>query len=346
MNEQRNVYDNVLQLVGNTPLIKLNKITAHIPGDFYAKVEAFNPGHSSKDRIALHIIEEAERKGVLKPGDTIIETTSGNTGFSIAMVSIIKGYECILAVSSKSSPDKIDALRAMGAKVYVCPAHVSADDSRSYYSVAKRLHEEMKGSVYINQYFNESNIDAHFNSTGPEIWEQTEGKITHLIACSGTGGTISGTSRFLKSKNADIKIIGIDAYGSVIQKYHETREFDAEEIYPYRIEGLGKNLIPTATDFDCIDKFIKVTDEESAHTAREIAQTEGLFVGYTSGAALQGLKQLAIQGEFNKESRVVVIFPDHGSRYMSKVFSDKWMREQGFFDSKNEETAQTIEYVK
>lgn len=346
MNEQKNVYDNVLQLVGNTPLIKLNKITAHIAGDFYAKVEAFNPGHSSKDRIALHIIEEAERNGVLKPGDTIIETTSGNTGFSIAMVSIIKGYECILAVSSKSSPDKIDALKAMGAKVYVCPANVSADDPRSYYSVAKRLHEEMKGSVYINQYFNESNIDAHFNSTGPEIWEQTEGKITHLIACSGTGGTISGTARYLKSQNKNIRIIGIDAYGSVIQKYHETREFDAEEIYPYRIEGLGKNLIPTATDFDYIDKFVKVTDEESAHTAREIAQTEGLFVGYTSGAALQGIKQLAVEGEFDANSRVVVVFPDHGSRYMSKVYSDKWMADQGFFDSQNEAAAQTIEYIK
>ncbi len=345
MNEQKNVFDSVLQLVGNTPLIKLNKITAHIPGDFYAKVEAFNPGHSSKDRIALHIIEEAERAGVLKPGDTIIETTSGNTGFSIAMVSIIKGYECILAVSSKSSPDKIDALKAMGAKVYVCPAHVSADDPRSYYSVAKRLHEEMKGSVYINQYFNESNIDAHFNTTGPEIWDQTEGTITHLIACSGTGGTISGTARFLKAQNKNINIIGIDAYGSVIQKYHETREFDSSEIYPYRIEGLGKNLIPTATDFDCIDKFVKVTDEESAHTAREIAQTEGLFVGYTSGAALQGIKQLAAQGEFDANSRVVVIFPDHGSRYMSKVYSDTWMRDQGFFDSQKE-AAQAIEYIK
>ncbi len=346
MEEQLHVYDNVLQLVGNTPLIRLNTITKDFAGDFYAKVEAFNPGHSSKDRIALHIIEEAERNGVLKPGDTIIETTSGNTGFSIAMVSIIKGYECILAVSSKSSPDKIDALKAMGAKVYVCPAHVSADDPRSYYSVAKRLHEEMKGSVYINQYFNESNIDAHFNTTGPEIWNQTRGKITHLIACSGTGGTISGTARFLKSQNKDIKIIGIDAYGSVIQKYHETREFDASEIYPYRIEGLGKNLIPTATDFDFIDSFVKVSDEDSAHSAREIAQTEGLFVGYTSGAAVQGIKQLAAQGEFDENSRVVVIFPDHGSRYMSKVFSDKWMRDQGFFDSQNEEAAETIEYIK
>mgnify|MGYP003118543989 FL=1 len=346
MEEQLKVYDNVLQLVGNTPLIKLNTITKDFEGSFYAKVEAFNPGHSSKDRIALHIIEEAERNGVLKPGDTIIETTSGNTGFSIAMVSIIKGYECILAVSSKSSPDKIDALKAMGAKVYVCPAHVSADDPRSYYSVAKRLHEEMKGSVYINQYFNESNIDAHFMTTGPEIWDQTKGEITHLIACSGTGGTISGTARYLKSKNKDVQIIGIDAYGSVIQKYHQTREFDAEEIYPYRIEGLGKNLIPTATDFDCIDTFVKVTDEESAHSAREIAQTEGLFVGYTSGAAIQGLKQLAAQGVFDKDSKVVVIFPDHGSRYMSKVYSDTWMRDQGFFDSQNEEAAQTIEYIK
>ena len=262
------------------------------------------------------------------------------------MVSIIKGYECILAVSSKSSPDKIDALKAMGAKVYVCPANVKADDPRSYYSVAKRLHEETKGSVYINQYFNESNIDAHFNTTGPEIWNQTEGNITHLIACSGTGGTISGTARFLKQQNPEIKIIGIDAYGSVIQKYHQTREFDAKEIYPYRIEGLGKNLIPTATDFDAIDKFEKVSDQESAHTAREIATTEGLFVGYTSGAAIQGVKQLAAQGEFDENSKVVVIFPDHGSRYMSKVFSDKWMNDQGFFDSQNKETVATIEYIK
>lgn len=346
MNRDLNVFDNVLQLVGNTPLIKLNKITGGFDGEFYAKVEAFNPGHSSKDRIALHIIEEAERAGVLKPGDTIIETTSGNTGFSIAMVSIIKGYECILAVSSKSSPDKIDALKAMGAKVYVCPANVRADDSRSYYSVAKRLHEETKGSVYINQYFNESNIDAHFNTTGPEIWEQTKGEITHLVACSGTGGTISGTARFLKKQNPDIKIIGIDAFGSVIQKYHQTREFDATEIYPYRIEGLGKNLIPSATDFDAIDKFEKVSDEESAHSAREIAVSEGLFVGYTSGAAIQGVKQLAAQGEFNDDSKVVVIFPDHGSRYMSKVFSDKWMNDQGFFDSQNKEAAAAVEYIK
>jgi len=345
MKENKNVFDNVLQLIGNTPLIKLNRMTADFDGDFYAKVEAFNPGHSSKDRIALHIIEEAERQGILSPGDTIIETTSGNTGFSIAMISIIKGYECVLAVSSKSSADKIDMLKSMGAKVYVCPAHVKADDPRSYYEVAKRLHEENKGSIYINQYFNQLNIDAHYNTTGPEIWSQTEGEITHLVACSGTGGTISGISKYLKEQNPNVKVIGVDAYGSVLKKYHETREFDDKEIYPYRIEGLGKNLIPTATDFDLIDKFVKVTDEESAHTAREISNTEGLFVGYTSGAAMQAIKQLQEEGEFKPTDKIVVIFPDHGSRYMSKVYNDKWMEDQGFFDSKTEVQA-TIEYVK
>lgn len=346
MKEDLQVYNNVLELIGDTPLIKLDRITQDMDGEFFAKVEAFNPGHSTKDRIALYIIEEAEKKGILKPGDTIIETTSGNTGFSIAMVSVIKGYDCILAVSSKSSLDKIDMLKTMGAKVYVCPANVSADDPRSYYQVAKRIHEEIKGSVYINQYFNELNIDAHYKTTGPEIWKQTQGKITHLIACSGTGGTISGTARFLKEQNPDIKVIGIDAYGSVLKKYHETREFDEDEIYPYRIEGLGKNLIPTATDFDIIDRFVKVSDEESAHAARYIAKTEGMFVGYTSGAAFQGVKQLAKEGEFDKDSRVVIIFPDHGSRYMSKIYNDQWMHDQGFSDSENNVDAEKIEFIK
>ena len=346
MNEKINAFESVLDLIGNTPLIKLNKVTENLDGNFYAKVEAFNPGHSSKDRIALYIIEEAERKGIISPGDTIIETTSGNTGFSLAMVSIIKGYNCILAVSSKSSLDKIDMLRSMGAKVYVCPANVSADDERSYYSVAKRLHEETKGSVYINQYFNQLNIDAHYKTTGPEIWEQTKGKITHLVACSGTGGTISGIAKYLKEKNPNIRILGVDAFGSVLKKYHETREFDNEEIYPYRIEGLGKNLIPSATDFDSIDHFMKVTDEESAHATRELAKREGLFVGYTSGAVLQAIRQYAQEGEFNKNSNVIAVFPDHGSRYMSKVFSDDWMNEQGFFDSVNLEEAQKIEFIK
>ena len=346
MKEQIKAYNSVLDLIGNTPLIKLNNVTSNLEGNYYAKVEAFNPGHSTKDRIALYIIEEAERQGILSPGDTIIETTSGNTGFSLAMVSIIKGYNCILAVSSKSSKDKIDMLRSMGAKVYVCPAHVSADDERSYYNVAKRLHEETKGSIYINQYFNQLNIDAHYKTTGPEIWEQTNGKITHLIACSGTGGTLSGTAKYLKEKNPNIRILGVDAYGSVLKKYHETKEFDSEEIYPYRIEGLGKNLIPTATDFDVIDKFIKVTDEESAHTTREIAVKEGLFVGYTSGAVVQAIRQFAEEGEFDANSNVIAIFPDHGSRYMSKVFSDDWMNEQGFFDSINMEEVQKIAFIK
>jgi cystathionine beta-synthase len=346
MKQDIKAHDNVLSLIGNTPLIRLNKITESLPGNFYAKVEAFNPGHSTKDRIALYIIEEAERQGILSPGDTIIETTSGNTGFSLAMVSIIKGYNCILAVSSKSSKDKIDMLRSLGAKVYVCPAHVSADDERSYYNVAKRLHEETKGSIYINQYFNQLNIDAHYKTTGPEIWEQTNGKITHLIACSGTGGTISGAAKFLKEKNPNVRILGVDAFGSVLKKYHETKEFDAAEIYPYRIEGLGKNLIPTATDFDLIDHFMKVTDEESAHTTRDIVKREGLFVGYTSGAVMQAIKQYAEEGEFTEESNVIAIFPDHGSRYMSKVFSDDWMNEQGFFDSINAEEVQKVEFIK
>lgn len=346
MEHKINAYNNLLELVGNTPLIKLNKIAANLEGNFYAKVEGFNPGHSSKDRIALYIIEEAERRGILKKGSTIIETTSGNTGFSIAMISIIKGYECILAVSSKSSKDKIDMLRSMGAKVYVCPAHVSADDPRSYYEVAKRLHDETEGSIYINQYFNDLNSEAHYKSTGPEIWNQTNGHITHLVACSGTGGTISGTAKYLKEQNPNIRVIGVDAYGSVLKKYHETGELDTKEIYPYRIEGLGKNLIPTATNFKVIDEFIKVTDEESAHTAREISRTEGLFVGYTSGAVMQAVRQLEEMGEFNENSNVVVIFPDHGSRYMSKIYSDQWMADQGFFDSKNVEEPQKIEFVK
>ncbi len=346
MENQISAYNNVTELIGNTPLIKLNSIADGLTGNFYAKVEAFNPGHSSKDRIAVHIINEAERKGILKPGGTIIETTSGNTGFSIAMVSIIKGYECILAVSSKSSPDKIDMLRSMGAKVYVCPAHVSADDPRSYYEVAKRLHRETKDSVYINQYFNELNIEAHYKSTGPEIWQQTNGTITHLIACSGTGGTISGTAKYLKEQIPEVRVIGVDAFGSVLKKYHETGELDTNEIYPYRIEGLGKNLIPGATDFSCIDEFIKVTDEESAHTAREISKTEGIFAGYTCGAVMQATKQLSDMGEFDKNSIVVLIFPDHGSRYMSKIYSDQWMEDQGFLNANSVEETEQIQIIR
>ena len=346
LDNQPKFYNNILELIGNTPLVKLNKITEGFPGIYIAKLESFNPGQSSKDRIALHIIESAEKKGILKAGNTLIETTSGNTGFSIAMASIIKGYKCILAVSSKSSIDKINMLKAMGAKVYVCPAHVKADDPRSYYEVAKRLHKETKGSVYINQYFNDLNIQAHFKSTGPEIWNQTHGRITHLLACSGTGGTISGTAQFLKSKNPSIKIIGVDAYGSVLKKYHETGEIDQDEIYPYRIEGLGKNLIPSATDFGIIDQFIKVSDESSAHTARELARSEGIFGGYTTGAVLQAVKQLNEIKTFKKSDVVVMIFPDHGSRYMSKLYSDDWMHEQGFMDEKFKLDLKPIEHIK
>ncbi|RXP57650.1 pyridoxal-phosphate dependent enzyme [Lutibacter sp. HS1-25] len=345
MIQNTGISNNILDLIGNTPLIKLNKITKDLSGSFYAKYEGFNPGHSMKDRIALHIIEEAEKSGLLKKGSTIIETTSGNTGFSLALVSIIKGYNCILAVSSKASAGKINMLKAMGAKVYVCPAHVKADDPRSYYEVAKRLHAETANSVYINQYFNQLNAQAHYNSTGPEIWKQTNGEITHLVAASGTGGTISGIGKYLKEQNPNIKILGVDAFGSILKKFHETGEFDQNEIYPYRIEGLGKNLIPTATNFNVIDVFEKVTDEASAHRARELAVTEGLFTGYTSGAIVQATMQYAEQGYFNENSKVVLVLPDHGSRYMEKVFCDDWMKEQGFFDSQKQ-AHEVVEYIK
>ncbi|KZE75027.1 cystathionine beta-synthase [Myroides marinus] len=343
MKEEIQAYDNVLALVGKTPIVKLSKATKELRGNFYGKVEAFSAGQSAKDRIAMHIIEAAEKKGILKPGSTIVETTSGNTGFSIAMVSAIKGYKCILSVSDKSSPDKIDMLRAMGATVYVCPANVAAEDPRSYYEVAKRVQQETPNSIYINQYFNELNTEAHYLSTGPEIWEQTGGKITHFVCCSGTGGTISGTARFLKEKNPNIQILGVDAYGSVLKKYHETGELDPNEIAPYKIEGLGKNLIPTATDFSVIDKFMKVTDKDAAQTARELARTEGLFLGYTSGAVLQATRQYAAEGAFDENSVVVMLFPDHGSRYMSKIYSDAWMEQQGFLDG---EPKNEITYIK
>jgi cystathionine beta-synthase len=346
LNVMTGTYNNVLELIGNSPLVKLNKIGQGIPGEVYAKLESYNPGHSTKDRIALHIIEEAEKSGILKPGATIVETTSGNTGFSVAMVSIVKGYKCILAVSDKTKGEKIAYLKALGAKVFICPANVPADDPRSYYEVAKRIAAETPNSIYINQYFNYKNIEAHYLTTGPEIWKQTQGKITHLIACCGTGGTLSGSARFLKEQNPNIKIIGVDAYGSILKKYHETGEVDKDEIYPYRIEGLGKNLVPEATDFNIIDKFVKVTDEESAYRTREIALKEGIMGGYTCGAAVQAYRQLA--DEFTENDCVVIIFPDHGSRYITKVFSDEWMAEQGFTNSKLNglESNATIQYVK
>ena len=344
--KSKEAYSDILELIGNTPLIKLNKIANDFKGNYFTKFEAFNPGHSNKDRIALYILNEAESSGIIKKGDTIIETTSGNTGFSLAMVSLLKGYKCVLAVSSKASKDKINMMKSLGAKIYVCPSNVPADDPRSYYEVAKRLSNEIKSSVYINQYFNELNIKAHYSSTGPEIWSQTDGKITHLIACSGTGGTISGIGRFLKEKNKDVKIIGVDAYGSILKKFHETGEVDKDEIHSYRIEGMGKNIVPSATDFDIIDKFVKVTDSESAHMARNITLNEGIFVGYTSGAAMQAAKQLNKDGEFNDNSYIVIVFADHGSRYLSKIYSDEWMNNQGFYDSNfYQPNLNTINYV-
>ena len=326
----KGVYKNLLELIGDTPLVNIRHLTEKNPGLFLAKLELTNPGQSPKDRIALHIINDAEKKGLLKKGSTVIETTSGNTGFSLAMVSLIKGYKCILAVSSKSSTDKINTLKALGAEVHVCPANVEADDPRSYYEVAKKLNREIEGSLYINQYFNDLNTQAHYLTTGPEIWEQTSGKITHLVVCSGTGGTISGAAKFLKEKNKKIKIIGVDAYGSVLKKYHETGEFDKNEIYPYKIEGLGKNLIPSVTNFEVIDQFIKVGDEESAKSARDLVKKEGIFGGYTTGACLRAVEKLIEKKEFKKNDVIVMLFPDHGSRYLSKIYNDKWLNEQGF----------------
>ena len=320
--------ENILDLVGHTPLVSLEKIAAPMQGRFFAKVEAFNPGHSAKDRTALHIIKDAEEKGLLSPGGVIVETTSGNTGYSLAMIAAIRGYRCILAVTDKSSQDKIDMLRALGAEVHVCPASVAADDPRSYYEVAKRIHKETPNSIYINQYFNPLNTEAHYLSTGREIWEQTAGEITHLVACSGTGGTISGIARYLKEQNPKVQVIGVDADGSLIKKYFDTGEIDKGELHPYYIEGLGKNMIPGALDTSVIDTFIKVNDKESALAAREISRRTGIFCGYTSGSAWVATQKYNQDSLFSPESVVVVVFPDHGSRYMNKIYSDKWLKEK------------------
>ena len=331
IDESLNVHSSLLQLIGNTPLLELHKITKGLKGRYFAKLEAFNVGHSAKDRVAKYIVEDAERKGLLKPGSTIVETSSGNTGYSLAMISALRGYRCIIAISDKSSHDKVEMLQALGAEVHSCPANVAPDDPRSYYEVAKRIHNETPNSIYVNQYFNPLNPEAHYQ-TGREIWEQTQGEITHVVVCSGTGGTISGIAHYLKEQNPRVQVLGVDAYGSAIKKYHETREFDPAEVYPYKIEGMGKNLIPTATDFDVIDEFIKVTDKDAALTARELARTEGLFMGYTSGAAMQAVKQYAEAGKFDENSIVVALLADHGSRYMNKIYSDDWMKKQGFID--------------
>ena len=332
MTRNQKINKDILELVGQTPLVQLNNITKELKGAYFAKLESFNPGHSAKDRIATYIIENAERRGILKPGDTIVETTSGNTGFSLAMISLVKGYTCILAVSSKTSQDKIDMLKIMGAEVHLCPANVPADDPRSYYEVAKRIHKETPNSIYINQYFNELNCEAHYHSTGPEIWKQSEGKVTHVVVASGTGGTISGIGKYLKEQNSEIKILGVDAYGSILKTFHETGKIDDEDIYPYRIEGLGKNLIPAATHFDVIDVYERVTDKDAALKAREIVAKEGIFSGYTSGAVMQAAIQYNKKNMFDEDSFVVLVFPDHGSRYMNKIYKDSWMKKQDFLE--------------
>jgi len=321
---------NILETIGNTPLVKLNKIVAEIDALVLAKVETFNPGNSVKDRMAVKMIEDAEADGRLKPGGTIIEGTSGNTGMGLALVAIIKGYKLICVISDKQSKEKMDILRAVGAKVVVCPTDVEPTDPRSYYSVSKRLASETPNSWYVNQYDNMSNSLAHYEQTGPEIWKQTDGKITHFVVGVGTGGTISGVGRYLKEKNPNIKIWGIDTYGSVFKKYHETGIFDENEIYSYITEGIGEDILPKNVDFSLIDGFTKVTDKDAAVYTRKIALEEAIFVGNSAGACIKGLLQL--KEHFKPEDVVVVLFHDSGSRYVGKMFNDDWMRERGFLE--------------
>src|SRR5476651_611358 len=321
-------HNNILETIGNTPMVKLNTITKDIPATVLAKIETTNPGNSIKDRMALKMIEDAEKSGKLKPGGTIIEGTSGNTGMGLAIAAVIKGYKCIFTSTDKQSKEKFDALRAFGAEVIVCPTNVDPEDPRSYYSVSSRLEREVHNSWKPNQYDNLSNSEAHYEQTGPEIWEQTEGKITHLVAGVGTGGTISGTARYLKEMNPAIQILGIDTYGSVFKKYKETGELDKNEIYPYITEGIGEDFLPANVDFSLIDHFEKVTDKDAALMTREIARKEGIFAGNSTGSAIAGVLQM--KDKFKAGDVVVVIFPDHGTRYLGKMYNDDWLRDRGF----------------
>lgn len=325
-----NYKNNILETIGDTPLVRLNKVVSDIDALILAKVETFNPGHSIKDRMALKMVEDAESEGRILPGGTIIECTSGNTGMGIALAAAVKGYKCIFTTSDKQSKEKIDILKAVGAEVIVCPTDVRPEDPRSYYSVAERLSKEIPNSVWLNQYDNLANRQAHYESTGPEIWKQTEGKITHLIVGVGTGGTISGTAKYLKEQNSDIKIWGIDTYGSVFKKYHETGVFDEKEIYPYITEGIGEDILPKNVDFELIDHFEKVSDKDGAIAARDLAREEGILLGYSAGSALAGLRQL--KDQIKKDDVVVIIFHDHGTRYIGKIYNDEWMMQRGFLD--------------
>jgi cystathionine beta-synthase len=324
------IHDDILGAIGDTPMVRINRITKGIPATVYAKIETFNPGNSIKDRMALQMIEDAEKSGALKPGGTIIEGTSGNTGMGLAIAAVIKGYKCIFTTTDKQSKEKVDALKAFGAEVIVCPTNVDPEDPRSYYSVSSRLQDEVPNSWKANQYDNLSNSKAHYEQTGPEIWAQTEGKIDHLVVGVGTGGTISGVGRYLKEKNPKIKVWGIDTYGSVFKKYKETGVFDKNEIYPYITEGIGEDFLPQNVDFSVIDAFEKVTDKDAALMTRRIAREEGIFAGNSAGSAMAGVIQL--KDNFKAGEVVVVIFHDHGSRYLGKMFNDEWMREKGFLE--------------
>jgi len=323
--------ETILETIGNTPLVQIKKIIPGIKATVLIKVETFNPGNSIKDRMALKMLLDAEANGNLKPGGTIIECTSGNTGMGLAIAAAVRGYKCIFTTTDKQSKEKIDLLKALGADVIVCPTNVHPDDPGSYYSVAKRISTEIPNSFWFNQYDNLSNRQAHYESTGPEIWKQTDGKVTHIITGVGTGGTISGTARFLKEQNKDIKVWGIDTYGSVFKKYHETGIFDEQEIYPYITEGIGEDILPKNVDFSLIDHFEKVTDKDGALMARKIAREEGMLLGYSAGSAVAGLWQM--RAELNEKDVVVVIIHDHGSRYVGKIYNDDWMRERGFLES-------------
>ena len=325
------IANNILETIGQTPLVRLNKITATIPATVVAKVESFNPGNSVKDRMAVKMIEDAEADGRLKPGGVIVEGTSGNTGMGLALAAIVKGYKLICVSTDKQSKEKFDVLRAVGAEVIVCPTAVAPEDPRSYYSVSKRIASETPNAWYVNQYDNPSNAQAHYEQTGPEIWKQTEGKITHFVVGVGTGGTISGVGRYLKEQNPDIKIWGIDTYGSVFKKYHETGIFDENEIYPYITEGIGEDILPENVDFDVIDQFEKVTDKDAAVYTRKLAREEGIFAGNSCGAAIKGVLQLA--PHFTADDLVVVLLHDSGSRYIGKMYNDDWMREKGFLEA-------------